>query len=99
MRSTDEQIRRLKEAIDGIQQGRDVDVAALLGTGEPDQEKEWTDLMREISEGDLLGQIKAREKEKRRETAQRSTDPIRKDAENPESDKVVQDDSSKPEYY
>lgn len=40
-RRADAKIGLLKEVIERVQKGEDVDVKGLLGTGDPEQEKEW----------------------------------------------------------
>lgn len=40
-RRADAKIGLLKEVIGRVQKGEDVDVKGLLGTGDPEQEKEW----------------------------------------------------------
>ena len=42
-RKADAKIGLLKEVLDRIQSGEDVDVRDLLGTGDPEQEQEWED--------------------------------------------------------
>ena len=40
-RKTDSKIALLKEIIERIQRGEDVDVERLLGSGDPEEEREW----------------------------------------------------------
>jgi hypothetical protein len=40
-RQADARIRQLRDVLDKLNRGEDVDVAAALGTGDPDSEKEW----------------------------------------------------------
>jgi hypothetical protein len=40
-RHADHQIAKLREAIELVRQGREVDVEAMLGTGDPEREKDW----------------------------------------------------------
>jgi len=40
-RSADARIALLKEVIERVQRGEDVDVEGLLGTGDKEKEKEW----------------------------------------------------------
>lgn len=40
-RRADAKIGLLKEVIERVQKGEDVDVKGLLGTGNPEKEKEW----------------------------------------------------------
>lgn len=40
-RKADAKIALLREVIDRVQRGEEVDVEGLLGTGDPEKEKEW----------------------------------------------------------
>lgn len=40
-RRADAKINLLREVIERVQNGEDVDVEGLLGTGDPEKEKEW----------------------------------------------------------
>lgn len=42
-RKSDQKIKLLKEVIDKVQRGEDVDVEKVLGTGDETQEQEWKD--------------------------------------------------------
>ena len=42
-RKADSKIALLKETIERVQKGEDVDIEAALGTGDPVMEKEWED--------------------------------------------------------
>ncbi|KAL8733852.1 MAG: hypothetical protein Q9166_001840 [cf. Caloplaca sp. 2 TL-2023] len=64
-RRADAKIGLLKEVIERIQKGEDVDVKGLLGTGNPEKEKEWEDVIEEIEEEDRLWQANARRRQKK----------------------------------
>ncbi|KAI9775272.1 MAG: hypothetical protein M1839_001324 [Geoglossum umbratile] len=49
-RRADTRIGLLKEAIERVQKGEDVDVKALLGTGDKAAEKEWEEVVHELSQ-------------------------------------------------
>lgn len=49
-RKADAKIRLLKEVIERVHQGEDVDVRGLLGTGDRSKEKEWEDGKRSLSD-------------------------------------------------
>jgi len=51
-RRADAKIGLLKEIIERIQKGEEVDVEGLLGTGDARKEKEWEEVLREIEEED-----------------------------------------------
>ncbi|KAI4240821.1 MAG: hypothetical protein L6R40_004935 [Gallowayella cf. fulva] len=64
-RRADAKIGLLKEVIERVQKGEDVDVKGLLGTGNPEKEKEWEEVIREVEEEDRLWQAKERRQQKR----------------------------------
>lgn len=74
-RQADLKIDKLREVVDALQRGEDVDVEASLGTGNDAQEREWEDVLKEIENEDRLWQInrqKSREAQaKAREQAAR----------------------------
>ena len=47
-RSTEAKLTLLREVIGRVQKGEDVDVEAMLGTGDPEQEKEWEEAMKDL---------------------------------------------------
>lgn len=51
-RRADAKIGLLKEIIERIQKGEDVDVEGLLGTGDAKREKEWEEVLQEIERED-----------------------------------------------
>ena len=42
-RKADVKIKQLKEVLDRLQRGENVDVEKVLGTGDEEQEQEWRD--------------------------------------------------------
>ncbi|KAL8870451.1 MAG: hypothetical protein Q9174_003513 [Haloplaca sp. 1 TL-2023] len=73
-RRADAKIGLLKEVIERVQRGEEVDVKGLLGTGDPEKEKEWEQgsvVIQELEEEDRLWQSNARRRQ-RKEEAQRS---------------------------
>ncbi|KAL8766122.1 MAG: hypothetical protein Q9209_007020 [Squamulea sp. 1 TL-2023] len=71
-RRADAKIGLLKEVIERVQRGEDVDVRGLLGTGDPEKEKEWEQVIKEIEEEDRLWQANARRRQKKREASNQS---------------------------
>ncbi|GAB7345163.1 hypothetical protein MBLNU457_3548t1 [Dothideomycetes sp. NU457] len=67
-RKAEAKIALLREVIERVQKGEDVDVEGILGTGKPEQEQEWEEVMREIETDQALWQTKQR---KRAEKAQK----------------------------
>ncbi|CAI0650666.1 unnamed protein product [Colletotrichum noveboracense] len=64
-RQADVRIGVLKEVVEKIQRGEKVDVEEALGTGDPQKELEWEEMLREIEREDVSRQKK---QEKSRQT-------------------------------
>ncbi|KAK0668627.1 hypothetical protein QBC41DRAFT_356397 [Cercophora samala] len=47
-RQSDARIGLLREVVEKLQNGQDVDVEKVLGTGDPEREKEWDEVLKEI---------------------------------------------------
>ncbi|KAL4949585.1 hypothetical protein BDW69DRAFT_72291 [Aspergillus filifer] len=62
LRSTDAKIRLLREVIEKVKRGEDVDVRKLLGTGDVGVEREWDEVLREIEREDSLWHQKQKQK-------------------------------------
>jgi len=63
-RRADAKIGLLKEIVERIQNGEEVDVEGLLGTGDAKREQEWEDVLREIEEEDEAWERSRRSKSK-----------------------------------
>jgi len=61
-RRANARITLLKEIIEKIQNGEEVDVEGLLGTGDPKREQEWEDLLKDIEREDELWKESQRKK-------------------------------------
>ncbi|KAI9847876.1 MAG: hypothetical protein M1838_000710 [Thelocarpon superellum] len=61
-RRTDVKIALLKEVIERIQAGEEVDVEGLLGTGDAAQEREWEAVIQDIIDEDTAWQSKVEER-------------------------------------
>ncbi|MCJ1336125.1 hypothetical protein MMC09_001401 [Bachmanniomyces sp. S44760] len=61
-RRTDAKIGVLNDVLERVQRGEDVDVEKMLGTGDPEQEQEWEDVLREIEEEDHLWRTRKQKK-------------------------------------
>lgn len=70
-RKTEAKLTVLREVLQRVKNGEDVDVEKMLGTGNPEQEKEWQDVMNEIENTDMLAEAKKKReaKEAAREAA------------------------------
>ncbi|KAL9075934.1 MAG: hypothetical protein Q9161_001328 [Pseudevernia consocians] len=63
-RRADAKIKLLKDVLDRVQRGENVDVEKILGTGDEEQEQEWRDVLRNLEEEDRMWQAKDRRREK-----------------------------------
>ncbi|KIV85024.1 hypothetical protein PV11_00762 [Exophiala sideris] len=68
MRRADLKIEALRQVVEKLQRGEEVDVEKVLGTGDEIQEQEWEEALRELQEEDRVWQANAR---KRREDQER----------------------------
>lgn len=69
-RKTDAKLELLREVVQKVKNGEDVDVRGLLGTGDPAHEKEWEEVMRELEETDMLLEGRKKREAKRAEKAE-----------------------------
>ncbi|KAI9817866.1 MAG: hypothetical protein M1827_000985 [Pycnora praestabilis] len=67
-RKADAKIGLLKDVIERVQRGEEVDVEGLLGTGDKAKEKEWEDVLREIELEDALWQSRSGKRKLERST-------------------------------
>ncbi|KAF3051664.1 hypothetical protein E8E11_010276 [Didymella keratinophila] len=70
LRKADAKIGLLREVIERVQNGEDVDVEKVLGTGDERLEREWHEVMREVKSEEALFQ-KRKERKALREQARR----------------------------
>ncbi|KAH6654584.1 hypothetical protein BKA67DRAFT_658873 [Truncatella angustata] len=54
MRRAETKIGILREVVEKLQRGEDVDVEKALGTGDAEHEKEWENVLREIQQDDVI---------------------------------------------
>lgn len=90
MRRAELQIDKLREAVRRLQNGEQVDVEKILGTGLPDEEEAWDQALKQIEDEDRIWQDKRRlkrEKEERTLAEQAEAEARRTDA-SPVSDAV-----------
>ncbi|ORY69874.1 uncharacterized protein BCR38DRAFT_481036 [Pseudomassariella vexata] len=64
MRRSDTRIGVLREVVDKLQRGEEVDVEKALGTGDAEKEQEWEAVLREIERDDALRNSRKGEKSK-----------------------------------
>ncbi|KAI1807967.1 hypothetical protein F4811DRAFT_549396 [Daldinia bambusicola] len=78
MRRSEIRIGTLREVVEKLQKGEEVDVEKALGTGDAEKEKEWEEVLREIERDDILKNTKKSEKMK-----QPATDSIKTESSSP----------------
>ncbi|KAK5467675.1 hypothetical protein LTS15_000648 [Exophiala xenobiotica] len=78
-RRADLKIAQLREVVEKLQKGEDVDVEKVLGTGDEVQEQEWEEALRELQEQDRIWQNNARKSREERErlaAEERDANPV-----------------------
>ncbi|KAI4203663.1 MAG: hypothetical protein LQ350_001664 [Teloschistes chrysophthalmus] len=68
-RRADAKIGLLKDVIERVQRGENVDVKGLLGTGNPEKERAWEEVIKELEEEDRLWQANARRRQKKEKSS------------------------------
>lgn len=68
-RKAEAKIGVLREVIEKVQRGEDVDVEKVLGTGDKTLEKEWEDVLKEIGDEEILYRSKKRRRDLRAQAA------------------------------
>ncbi|CAD0112578.1 unnamed protein product [Aureobasidium uvarum] len=58
-RKTEAKIALLRETIDRVHRGEEVDVERVLGTGDPEKEQEWEQVMQELESDNILWKKKS----------------------------------------
>lgn len=58
MRRAEVRIGLLREVVEKLQRGEEVDVEKALGTGDAEREMEWEEVLREIERDDILKNTK-----------------------------------------
>jgi len=69
-RKTEAKIALLRETIERVHRGEDVDVERVLGTGIPEKEQEWEEVMQELESDNTLWKKKAPREPLQKEEAQ-----------------------------
>ncbi|OJD34439.1 uncharacterized protein BKCO1_2300047 [Diplodia corticola] len=68
-RKADAKIALLREVLEKVQRGEDVDVERILGTGQAESEREWEEAVKEIEDEERTVQSRKRRKASAAETA------------------------------
>ncbi|KAJ4384296.1 hypothetical protein N0V86_001143 [Didymella sp. IMI 355093] len=69
LRKAEAKIGLLREVIERVQNGEDVDVEKVLGTGDEKMEQEWHEVLKEVKEEEALFQTRKKRKALREEAA------------------------------
>ncbi|RGP69964.1 hypothetical protein FLONG3_7621 [Fusarium longipes] len=88
MRQSEARITSLREVVEKIQRGEEVDVEKALGTGDPGKEADWEEMLKAI-ERDEANRKAKREKVERVEPTTATATPVAK-VQNTESAQVAQ---------
>ncbi|CAL3964725.1 unnamed protein product [Diplocarpon coronariae] len=76
-RRADARIGLLKEIIEKIQKGEEVDVEGLLGAGDAAREKEWEEVLQEIEREDQTWEQSRKSKPKHRRSPEETNSPAK----------------------
>ena len=63
MRKADVKVQKLREVVEALHRGEDVDVEKALGTGDETQEREWEDALKELENEDTLWRTNKQKRE------------------------------------
>lgn len=77
MRRAELKIGKLREVVEALQRGEEIDVEKALGTGDETQEREWEEALKEIEEEDRVWQTN---RQKKREAKARALEEAAQDA-------------------
>lgn len=85
-RIADIKLAQLREVVERLQAGEEVDVEKMLGTGDEQSETEWEQALRELESEERLWQnnrSRRRAERQRREEIDRDADPVNRAVQNP----------------
>ncbi|KAI0840576.1 hypothetical protein F5Y06DRAFT_243413 [Hypoxylon sp. FL0890] len=94
MRRSEVHIGLLREVVEKLQRGEEVDVEKTLGTSDAEKEKEWEEALREIERDDILKNTKKTEKAK-----QSAPPPVKAEAKSSSSPESTGQPSAKTGSY
>lgn len=88
-RQADLKIEKLRQVVEKLQRGEEVDVEKVLGTGDEIQEQEWEEALRALQEEDRIWQNNARkrrEEEERLAREERDANPVNESSDHSRGD-------------
>ncbi|KAK3296192.1 uncharacterized protein B0H64DRAFT_165205 [Chaetomium fimeti] len=94
MRQSDVRIGLLREVVEKLQKGEDVDVEKALGTGDAEKELEWEQVLREI---EREGPAKSQRKKQPEPTPPPAPTPAPTSAPTPEADTPPEQEGTRPQ--
>ncbi|KAI1144048.1 hypothetical protein F5Y05DRAFT_15267 [Hypoxylon sp. FL0543] len=94
MRRAEVHIGLLREVVEKLQKGEEVDVEKTLGTGDAETEKEWEEVLREIERDDILKNVHKTEKSK-----QSAPPQVKEEAKSPPGPEIKRQPSTKTGGY
>ncbi|KAF7503272.1 hypothetical protein GJ744_004030 [Endocarpon pusillum] len=98
MRRAELKIGKLREVIEALQKGEEIDVEKVLGTGDEIQEREWEEALKEIENEDRMWQTnKQKRKEDRARAREEAAREATKDTASPVNDAIEQHAKAKDE--
>ncbi|KAM3415613.1 hypothetical protein BST61_g9134 [Cercospora zeina] len=71
-RKTDAKLELLREVVERVKRGEDVNVKKVLGTDDQEQEEEWEEVIQELERTDMLWQNRKKRDAKRVEKAEQA---------------------------
>ncbi|ETI25938.1 hypothetical protein G647_02715 [Cladophialophora carrionii CBS 160.54] len=106
-RKADVKIQQLREVVEKLQRGEEVDVEKILGTGDETQEREWEEALEELQREDRVWQEnreRSREDKERLARKEQDANPVndaqdRPDTTNPLPSPDVPLVARRPEFY
>ncbi|KAL7925907.1 hypothetical protein ACQKWADRAFT_310187 [Trichoderma austrokoningii] len=89
MRQSSLRIAQLREVVQRIQNGEDVDVEKILGTGDPQKETEWEEVLRAIERDEASQNPEKQPKQKQTEVQAKTTNQLESAPQQPPSEQPV----------
>ncbi|RFU73893.1 hypothetical protein TARUN_8354 [Trichoderma arundinaceum] len=89
MRQSSLRVAQLREVVQRIQNGEDVDVEKILGTGDPQKETEWEEVLQAIERDEASRSPQKEVKPKQTEAKTKTTNQLESNVQQPPSESPV----------
>ncbi|PTB41437.1 hypothetical protein M441DRAFT_138842 [Trichoderma asperellum CBS 433.97] len=89
MRQSSLRIAQLREVVQRIQNGEDVDVEKILGTGDPQKETEWEEVLQAIERDEASRNPEKQPSQKQAEAQVKTTSQLESASQQPPSEQPV----------